>query len=88
MQSSDFVIDTPIVKEGDWLVVKLADSAEVFGIRKPIKIVGSIDNEPYEGTLLPTGDGGHLMSIRAATRKKLGKGEGDTVTLRIEHYTG
>ncbi|WP_413355128.1 DUF1905 domain-containing protein [Microbacterium sp. 1P06AB] len=33
--------------------------------------------------LMVTGTGGHMVSLNAAVRKKLGKGIGDTVTVRL-----
>ena len=48
-------------------------SGELFGTRRPVKVAGTIDDIPFEATLLPMGDGDHMVPIKAALRTKLGK---------------
>ena len=59
-------------------------SGEYFGTRKPVKVTGLIDGHPFAATLLPEGDGTHMLPIKAALRKAVGKGEGDIVTVQLE----
>jgi hypothetical protein len=69
---------------GAWTVVIMPSSGEYFGTRKPVKVTGRIDGHPFAATLLPTGDGTHMVPIKAALRKAVAKGEGDVVTVQLE----
>jgi Domain of unknown function (DUF1905) len=71
------------VGPGAWTVVVMPGSGELFGTRRPVKVGGTIDGIPFEATLLPMGDGDHLVPIRAALRTKLGKSDGDAVTVHL-----
>ncbi|WP_053205475.1 DUF1905 domain-containing protein [Jiangella muralis] len=68
-----------------WTVVVMADSARVFGTRQPVKVAGTMDGHPFEATLLPLGDGTHIVPVKAAVRKAIGKGAGDDVTIHLQH---
>ena len=71
------------VGPGAWTVVVMPGSGELFGTRRPVKVAGTIDGIPFEATLLPMGDGDHLVPIRAALRTKLGKSDGDAVAVHL-----
>lgn len=68
---------------GGWTVVTMPDSGDFFGTRKPVKVGGTMDGHSFEATLLPKGDGTHLVPIKAALRKTIGKEGGDTVTIHL-----
>ena len=34
-------------------------SGDIFATRKEVKVAGTIDGQPFQATLLPTGDGTH-----------------------------
>ncbi|MEJ7839832.1 MAG: DUF1905 domain-containing protein [Thermomicrobiales bacterium] len=70
---------------GGWTVVTMEGSGEFFGTRKPVKVAGTMDGHPFEATLLPKGDGTHLVPIKAALRKTIGKAGGDSVTIHLTH---
>ena len=71
------------VKGDVWPCVEIPGSAEAFGTGKSVKVVATVDGQPWSGGLLPTGTGGHMLSLNAKVRKKLGKDVGDEVTVRI-----
>lgn len=82
----DVTFDGPVgvVVKGDlWPCVEVPGSVELFGTGKAVKVVATVDGEPITAGLMPTGTGGHMMSISAKLRKKLGKDIGDQVTVHL-----
>jgi uncharacterized protein DUF1905 len=76
--------DTP----GGWTIVVLPESGRVLGTRRPVKVGGAIDGHPFRATLLPMGDGTHMVPIKAALRATVGKDHGEPVTVRLtERYS-
>lgn len=69
---------------GAWTYVKMAGSADFFGTHGLIKIRATIDGHPFESSFMALGDGTHMLPVRAAIRKAIGKQRGDTVTVRVE----
>lgn len=73
------------VREGDtWTCVQLPESATIFGTRGLVKVAGTIDGEPFRGAFMALGDGTHKLPIAAAIRKRLGKTDGDDVTVHLD----
>jgi len=86
-QDIDITFTAPIIRDeakGGWTIVQMPRSGELFGTRKPVKVAGTIDGNPFAATMLPMGDGTHLVPIKAALRKTLGKETGADVTVRLE----
>lgn len=84
--SLDVTFTAPLgvtVKGETWSCVEVPGSAELFGTGKSIKVVAAVDGEPLTAGLMPTGAGGHMLSVSAKLRKKLGKDLGDTVTVHL-----
>ena len=72
------------VREGDtWTCAQLPDSATVFNTRGLVKVAGTIDGEPFEGAFMALGDGTHKLPVSAAIRKRIGKSDGDMVTIHL-----
>lgn len=66
-----------------WPCVQMPGSAVFFGTGKAVKVAGTVDSHPYEASMLPVGNGIHMMPIRAPFRKVIGKGLGDEVRVRL-----
>lgn len=82
----DLTFTAPIgveVKGELWSCVEVPGSVELFGTGKAVKIVATVDGEPVTAGLLPTGADGHMLSISAKLRKKLGKDLNDPVTVHV-----
>ena len=82
----DHTFNAPIgvnVKGDIWSCVEMPGSTEFFGTGKTVKVVATVDDEPVRAGLMPTGSGGHMLSISARLRKKLGKDIGDSVTVHL-----
>jgi hypothetical protein len=82
----DVTFSVPIgvtVKGEVWSCVEVPSSVELFGTGKSVKVVATVNDEPVTAGLMPAGDGGHMLSISAKLRKKLGKDLGDVVTVHL-----
>ena len=66
-----------------WPCVQMPGSAVFFGTGKAVKVAGTVDGHPYEASMLPVGNGTHMMPIRAPFRKVIGKDLGDEVRVHL-----
>jgi Domain of unknown function (DUF1905) len=67
-----------------WTCVVMPRSGDIFGTRKPVKVGGTVGGHAFRATLLPMGDGTHMVPLKAALRKQLGKSVGDEVTVHLD----
>ncbi|QHC60754.1 DUF1905 domain-containing protein [Rathayibacter sp. VKM Ac-2760] len=82
----DVAFTAPIgvaVKGELWSCVEVPDSVELLGTGRSVKVVATVDGRPLTAGLMPTGAGGHMLSISAKLRKTLGKDLGDLVTVHL-----
>ena len=73
-----------VTVRGDvWSCVEIPDSVNLLGTGKAVRVVTTVDGHDLTAGLMPTGSGGHMLSLNAKLRKKLGKDIGDTVTVHL-----
>jgi len=70
--------------KGGWTYVVMPGSAEFFKTKGLVKVSGTIDGEPFTSAFMALGDGTHKLPVKADIRKRIGKGEGDRVTVNVE----
>jgi hypothetical protein len=70
--------------KGGWSYVIWPKSAEFFETRGLVKVNGTIDGHPFQGSFMAMGGGVHMLPIKAELRKIIRKGVGDTVTVHLK----
>jgi hypothetical protein len=83
----DHTFTAPIgveVKGEMWACVEMPGSGDFFGTSKAVRVDATVDGVPITNAgLMPTGLGGHMLSLNAKLRKQLSKDIGDEVAVHL-----
>ncbi|GAA2175586.1 hypothetical protein GCM10009846_26070 [Agrococcus versicolor] len=72
------------VKGETWSCIAIPDSAEHLGTGRSVRVDARVDDVLLTNVgAMPTGAGGHMVSISAVVRKRLGKDVGDPVDVVV-----
>ncbi len=82
----DLRFTAPIEKDGAFATyVTVPRSVEVLGTARAVKVAGTIDDQPFAATLMPSGQGPHWLPLRAAICKLIGKSRGgEEVSIHLQ----
>lgn len=67
-----------------WNCVIVPGAAEALGTRRAAKVSGTVDGVEFSSSLMPVGDGQHMLPIKAGLRKAIGKEPGDQITVHLQ----
>ena len=86
-QDLDHTFTAPIgvtVKGDLWSCVEMPGSADFFATRNSVRVDLTVDELVIDSVgLMVTGTGGHMLSLSAKVRARLGKQLGDEVTVHL-----
>jgi len=69
---------------GTWTFVPVPEKvSRAFTTRGRVPVTGTIQDVPFTGAMMPDGNGGHFIVVKAEIREKAGVTAGDAVTVTI-----
>lgn len=72
-----------------WTFVRIPFSvAQEFGVQGQLPVKGTINGVPYENSLLPQGEGVHILVIKKEIRDRAGVTDGDVAEVLLERVSG
>jgi hypothetical protein len=72
------------VKGDLWSCVEIPGSTDLLGTGRSVRVDVTVDDVRLEDVgAMPTGSGGHMVSLSAKVRKALGKDVGDPVDVTV-----
>lgn len=87
MSAEQLTFETTIgvdVKGEVWSCIAIPGSVDFFGSGKTARVDVTVDEVRLENVgAMPTGTGGHMVSLSAKVRAKLGKDIGDSVDVTV-----
>ncbi|MDE2844971.1 MAG: YdeI/OmpD-associated family protein [Chloroflexota bacterium] len=76
-------------KQGAWTFVRIPFSvADEFGVKGQVPVKGAINGVPYENSLLPQGEGVHILVVKKEIRDRAGVDAGDVAEVTLERESG
>lgn len=70
---------------GTWTYLEVPfDVEHVFGTKARIPVQGTVDGCPFRSSLMPQGDGRFILVINQTIRERIGKANGDTVSVTLD----
>jgi hypothetical protein len=74
-------------ENGGVFVIIPFDVKEAYGTRGQVKVLVTFDGFPYRGSLVPMGEGQHLLGVPKQIRGAIGKTWGNTVAVALARDT-
>jgi hypothetical protein len=70
---------------GTWTYLNIPrDISSTFGSKGQVKVKGTINGHPFRSTVVPKGDGSHLLVVGKEIRDQIKKAVGDSVKVTLE----